>query len=370
MLHPLNPLPVDVERKLLTLVDRQRELLEFAVNHTVFDPSDFRKTCGDGFADWLNEKQYTGVLNNLKQLIQCPQSEKEQVLSDFDHDQEFWLNESSFQFSFDPQKTGAHKAAKGCLNPFFEKFYRFDLLLRDSESLVKRDIFEGYVKKNPSVRGVCAFCDGSMKKDQPRQRFRDYTLEHFFQKDQHPSICLHPYNLIPCCEICQEERGNKEALELNGAPLKFGDIFHPLLRPARERVELQYYSYDLEPEDLKFVDAYLEDCSKGVAVYSQLYRVPQRWKELWMEIDDVVKGRLAGLIENHKYSNNAEVTLRDFEQMIHIAIRSLQPFTNRYAYPACRWLMWARNDPRRVAMLYKSMVTVGEVHLESQSIRS
>jgi hypothetical protein len=357
MLHPLNPLPPELEDKLLKLIDRQRELLLFAVNHGAFDDDVLRESLGDRFTEWLHIDKYTGVLIYLEQLVGSPQADKESVLRDFDHDQEFWLGDDpSFQFAFDPNSTDAHKAAKGCLNPFFEEFFGFDLLLTNGTGFRKRDIYDGYVLTNSTVDRVCGFCDGSMKRDRPKRQGRDYTLEHFFHKESHPSISMHPYNLVPCCEVCNKERGNREALEVDGRVLTLGEIFHPLLRPARENVELRYYSQGLEPEELEFIRIDREEWESAITVYSELYRIPERWLELWADIDGVVGGRLRALIDLHRNSQGAGITPIAFEQMVHSVLRSLQDYTARYEYPAHYWLMWARNDRRRLKMLYQSHV--------------
>lgn len=372
MLHPLEALPTEVETKLLALVDRQQELLEFAVNtssntrllrdHGSYDFTEaaetlLRSKLGDNFTDWLSLVEYTGIRINLERLVGHSKADKESVLRDFDHDQAFWLDDDpSFRFAFDPRKSAAHGAAKGCLNPFFERFFGFELLLPDGTGFRKREIYDGYVSKNPTIDRVCGFCDGSMKRDRPKRQRKEYTLEHFFHKELHPSICMHPYNLIPCCDVCNDLRGEHEVLEVDGRALALGEIFHPLLRPARENVELRYYSDDLQPEELEFMRIHVEAWESAISVYSKLYRIPERWLEMWTDIDSVVSGRLRGLIESHRTSGNDEISFNDFEKMVHAAIRSLQGYAYRFEYPAHHWLMWARNDSRRLELLYRSHV--------------
>ncbi|MGB1250553.1 MAG: hypothetical protein ACPG8W_08090 [Candidatus Promineifilaceae bacterium] len=360
MLHPLKPPIKQVEDRLLDLIEWQEKLLVFAANHTDANETALRTALGDVFTDWLMEKRYTGLRNSLAELVTCPASDKQAVLQDFEHDQNFWLGDPSFRFAYD-MRTDAHKFGRKCLNLFYEIFYAFDKLLQIDEPFKRTNLYEGYLSNNPNLARVCPFCDGSFTRELPKKgKITKVTLEHFFHKAAHPTICLHPHNLFPCCAICNSQRADQEMLWLDEAPLSMGDIFHPILNPARNNIEIRYYSRDIHsPDDLEFVKIYKEDWHKAIGVYSTLYRIPARWKELWTEVESVVQTRLWAAIDNHRDSGNAAPSLVEFDNMIGLIIRSLKRYSNRYEYPAHRWLVWVRSESDRVRKLHQAYVVVG-----------
>lgn len=358
MLHRLNPPTAQIEDDLLALVERQRQLLTFACNHDHFDESALRVTLGDQFTEWI--LRHSDLRNFLTHLLSCAPADKAEVLADFDHDQEYWaqLNDSTFQFSFSPNKSDAHQYAKECLNCFYTLINSSARLLSPPRQFKRADIIDGYIQENLFLKQICPCCDGNWP-EKPGRNDTPYTLEHFFHKEEHPTICLHPYNLVPMCDVCNSRRGNKEVLEsAPGIQVGVHKIFHPLFRPAKENVELQYYSPDLRPERLQFVNlpTQLGDWSEAITVYDRLYEIPQRWQERWDEIDSVISMQVRTALEAHKYMQQTPPTLIDFERLLGGVINALNEHNGRYQYVAQRWLVWAKQY--YLERLYEAHVTV------------
>ncbi|MCA9872846.1 MAG: hypothetical protein KC441_04310, partial [Anaerolineales bacterium] len=342
---------------LLALIDRQRQLLEFACNQDQFDESVLRADLGDQFAGWI--LRHSDLSNSLTQLLSCVQADKAKVLADFDHDQNFWdqMDDSTFKFAFSLDKSTAHKKAKECLNFFYGAISATGPLFPTPKQFKRADIINGYIETNPLLRFICPCCDGNWPELSGKDK-TPYTLEHFFHKEAHPTICLHPFNLIPMCEVCNSRRGDKEVLgTAPGIQVGAHKIFHPLFRPAKEKVELQYYSPDLRPERLQFVNlpTQLDDWREAIAVYDRLYEIPQRWQERWDEIDSVISIQLRTALEAHRYMQQTPLSLIDFERLLGGIIKSLNEHNGRYQYVAQRWLVWAKQY--YLERLYEAHVT-------------
>lgn len=365
MLHRLKPPTESVESNLFALVDRQRQLLDYARRHNTYNEQLLDAELGHSFASWLTARRQNDLLEALKQLIICSEAEKDDVLNGFDHDQEFWapVDESLFQFAFSPTKTKAHEHAKKCLNTFYKSIPSLAPLLPSPQQFRPEDIIEGYIATNPFLKLLCPCCDGSWPEQAGRER-TPYTLEHFFHKDAHPTVCLHPYNLIPVCGVCNTRRGNKEVLESDSEKsLGIHKIFHPLFRPAKEYVELQYYSRGLNPERLQFVNlpTQLDDWREAIEVYDLVYEIPKRWQGQWHQIDEVIGIQIRAGLQGYLSREQPPISLSDFEGIISRIIKDLKEPPGRYQYPAHRWLEWAKQY--RLENLYEAHVKARDLHI-------
>ncbi|MEM7118486.1 MAG: hypothetical protein AAF614_39050 [Chloroflexota bacterium] len=368
MLHRLSPPAVQVEENLFALVGRQRQLLHFACSHTDYDEGAFRSELGDSFADWIQAGRHSCLLDDFKQLISCATVDKRLVLADFNHDQKFWEQSDSatFQFAFSPSKTAAHQHAKECLNAFYKSLNSLARLLPVPQQFKRKNVVDGYIATNPFLARICPCCEGDWSEQVSRSQ-TPYTLEHFFHKGEHPTICLHPYNLIPMCDVCNSRRGNKEMLHSEtGTYIGIDKIFHPLLRPAIECVELQYYSIDLnKPEKLKFVNlpTQLDDWSEAIEGYNFVYEIPKRWQERWNEIDGIIATQVRVALNAHYYSQQSPISRIDFERILSGIILGLNKSAARYHYPAQRWLTWAKQY--KLQDLYEAHVMERGLHLSN-----
>ncbi len=87
----------------------------------------------------------------------------------------------------------------------------------------KTEFLRLFIKANPNL-GVCPMCDGSLG---------DAEVDHFLPKSKYPFLSMHPLNLVPICQTCNNFRRKGDKV-----PLDPGDTdptagwFHPYLRPA------------------------------------------------------------------------------------------------------------------------------------------
>lgn len=102
MLHPLKPPDRQCEGDLIALIAWQRKTLQYARDHTQFLRDTFRQFMGDDFVDWFEDSRRNGhkkqktAFNKFKQsledLVKCDSNQKQMVLNDFEHDQDFYLH--------------------------------------------------------------------------------------------------------------------------------------------------------------------------------------------------------------------------------------------------------------------------------------
>lgn len=356
MLHPLNP-PACIS-ELNHLIDWQKKVLEYARDHSRHDWSTFRSVLGDDFTDFiLNNQNLSGnwgkafrrFEQDLSRLVKCPRQDKQKVITDFNHDQTFFahLDDLNFTFAFPHSISDAHKEAKNCLNAFYEFLsvgYPHALVPTHVGSLFrKQDVVVGYKQTNEFVEYVCPCCD-SQWTDTPGGNEEGYTLEHYFHKKMYPSICLHPFNLVPMCSGCNSRRGEKDALNPDPSlRLLYTEIFHPIHRPVRNHAELTYQSTANGRELMGFTDLPGQSSSWADAIdaYGLLYEIPDRWQTLWKRVEQRIDRSLKACLRHFELEGKS-LNVALFSTAIDRAIIDLEENFEHFNYPAARWLRWAK----------------------------
>jgi len=362
MLHPINP-PSCVN-ELLALVDLQKKTLEFAEANSTYSDAVFKAFVPIKFVDWLlnlkingrkdAKKVATDFLNDLGQYVQYPQVEKRQVLADFIHDQSFYaeIDNPLFEFSLLSTKSIAHNLASRLLVKFYSLLgegYPPELVGRTSgtSSFAKRDVIAGYVETNDSIEYVCPCCDNAYTTDNPRTiNGQGCTIEHYFPKSIYPSLSLHPLNLIPMCDFCNNKKEDKDPLNLllQPAPLliPYEEVFHPYSRPVRNIATLMVTSNSTLPEKLEFKAKNPPPTyGSSIEAYSIIYQIPDRWNKSRTKVDN----RVALYIRRvQRRFGGVRIDDRVFDQILQEAIDELVDSfgSDHLSYPAASWLTWAR----------------------------
>ena len=208
MLHPLNP-PTCID-ELLTLVNFQRKMLEFAEANPTYTDAALRVEVSNDFVDWiLRLKSGTGrpqkianrFIQELTEYAKCSLSEKRKVLQILNSDQNFYsqLMIQLLLFPLLPSKSQSHERAKKCLCEFYELLgIGYPPILAgntvSSPLFNKESVVRAYKTSNPNIEFVCPCCDSAFT-DSAAASEQGYTLEHYFPKSLYPSICMHPLKL-------------------------------------------------------------------------------------------------------------------------------------------------------------------------------
>jgi hypothetical protein len=359
MLHPIKLTDRQCEDDLFALIGWQRKILQYAISHERFRDDTFRAFMGDDFFIWFEESRNNGVKDqkkafnkfqqHLNALAKCEVTAKQTILNDFEHDQDFCfhLDDPDFVFAFSPEISPAHEEAKVCLNAFYE-FLNWGFpptLIPSDRTFYRQNIVQSYLEQNPILLKVCPCCDNSWP--EPDQASKTpYTLEHFFHKKEHPSICLHPFNLIPMCRVCNRRRDDKDVLSPTGEfDLSMDQIFHPLERPVRNYVQLEFRSRRLEPELMNFVNlpTRIDDWQIAINAYEDIYEIPSRWQVSWLEIQTVANNAIYYALQALQRAG-VSVSRDQFGQELDKITETLMHDYGRYQYPAGRWLAWAKTN--------------------------
>ena len=364
MLHLLNP--PECGRELGFIIGLQRKTLKYSCAFTIYNDADYENFVGADFVAWLNARRHTGTdqdksvrkfFQDIPRLLRCDPALKHQTLVDFLHDQSFFrfLNDPTYQFCFSTTKTIAHEEATKILVYFFDflGFAGFPAnvmahITGGLNGFCKNDVVEGFKITNPGIEYVCPSCDNAFT-DSGSGNAEGYTLEHYFPKSRYPSICLHPYNLIPMCSKCNKVKGDNDPLAPTDRtniphPVPYAEIFHPIQRPVLSQAELTFSSVAMG-ETMNFVSRdparqYLP----SINAYELLYDIPPRWKVVWKRVDkrvnDSIKNALRIYLGGRQYNEQS------FDEVLRYAIIDLRDHcgSEYLSYPACRWLEWARNN--------------------------
>lgn len=356
MLHPLNPPTCITE--LQELINWQRKVLIYARDHSSFNRGSYAAAMGADFLAFIaqgktfsgnSSKPFKDFESALEQLTNCPLTNKQQVVADFEHDQKFYtyLDDPSFQFALRPAKSKAHQLAQKCLVTFYE-FLSSGLpqvlVPAHVKSIFRKpDIVEGYKQTNDFVEYVCPCCD-SQWTDVPGANREGYTLEHYFHKEEYPSICLHPLNLVPMCTGCNNRRHNKDALNPRGSlPIPYDEVFHPLYRPVRRHAELTYIPSASGREQMQFIALPSErkNWVNAIDGYGIMYQIPDRWHRLWKRVEQRADRTVRACIRLVT-RDGRPLDQTVFKTVLDDAIYDLETNYEHFNYAAARWLRWAR----------------------------
>jgi len=362
MLHPLNP-PCS-RRELGFLIGLQRKTLEFSCTFKTYNDADYARFVGVDFVTWLNSRRHTTLdqdksvrkfFRDMPGLLRCDPALKNQVLSDFIHDQSFYrfFTDPTFHFLFAPSKSPAHAETTKILIYFYDFLgiagYPAKVMshiLGSVKGFCKNDVVEGFEATNPGIQYVCPCCDNAFT-DSGNGNAKGYTLEHYFPKSLYPSICLHPYNLIPMCSKCNDVKGQNDPLSPKDHyntlhTVSYADVFHPIYRPVRSIAELLFRSTS-GGEVMYFASKdSLRPLNPSITAYELLYDIPPRWKTLWKRVDKRVDDEIKRALKSLARGQAIDPGL--FDRVLQVAIEELenQCGSEYLSYPAFRWLSWAR----------------------------
>ncbi|TAK35598.1 MAG: hypothetical protein EPO30_11840, partial [Lysobacteraceae bacterium] len=233
MLHPTN-LP-DCEPILQQLLDFQERLLEYACQHNDIIQAELEAEFGKDITDWLFANKAC-VLQSLIPFSRQPQPDKGTVLADFRHDRRYPAGKDDPTFLFtlrvDNTPSPARKFAKEWLVGYYKQFAEKDgfpafILPGVFIGLFnKQHWWQGFLAKNPK-RYVCSVCDGTMN--------HGVTIEHYFPKAVYPTMSLHPHDLLPLCDKCNNDKGDNDLLAGGNITL----LFLPYHRHVRDSARLE-----------------------------------------------------------------------------------------------------------------------------------
>lgn len=361
MLHPINP-PSCID-EFWALVDLQKKMLEFAEANSVYTDAAFKAFVPSEFVDWVidlringkkdSRKAATDFLKDLVDYVKFPLAEKSQVLADFVHDQDYFaqLDNPSFSFHFLPGNSSAHEKATGLLVKFYiflGEGYPPELVGHPSGTapFTKHDVIVGYKRTNPSLEYICPCCDNAFT-DNPRTvGGQGYTIEHYFPKSLYPSLSLHPMNLIPMCNFCNDIKGNVDPLNPLPLPIilsiSYAEMFHPYSRPVRGLAKLEVITNPACSESMEFIAKNPPPTYKpSIDSYSIMYQIPDRWNKNRARVD----GRITLYIKRvQKRFNGVTIDDKIFDQILQESIQELEEGfgIDHLSYPAAHWLAWAR----------------------------
>ncbi len=356
MLHKVNP--PDCQAELNELIGYQRKVLQFAVRNTAYSDQGFRAVMGNDFVDWINKgwnhslrrvhRVFRTFLQNIQMLTKQPRLEKEQVLTQFENDQDYFdnLDNPHFVFSFDVNSKQTHEIARDVLVGFYNLLgigfpqVLFPFSIEDG-IFRKINVVEGFKNTNAFIQYVCPCCDNNFA-DTIRANIEGYTLEHYFPKSLYPAICLHPLNLIPMCEGCNSRKSDDDPIRpsaLAPATIPLPELFHPIKRPVSTKVNLVFSS---RKPKLDFKAIYPPpDYRPSIDSYDAFYGIPSRWENVWFRIEGRMDRCIKQAIRYFKMQGKI-ITQENFNYIIEVALEELQIEIGReqFAYPAFHWLNW------------------------------
>jgi len=367
MLHPINP-PSCVN-ELLALVDLQKRMLGFAEANSVYSDAAFKTFVPTEFVDWLVDLKVNGrkdakkvAADLLKELgeyvndtVKFPSAEKSQVLADFVSDQEYYaqIDNPIFEFSLLPNKSITHEKASVLLVKFYALLgegYPSALVGHQSgtESFSKIKVVDGFIEKNPGIAHVCPCCDNPFTDTIRTINGQGYTLEHYFPKSVYPSICLHPFNLIPMCRFCNDRKGAVDPL--NPLPslvrIPYTEIFHPISKSVRAMADLCFSSNSAMLTSMEFVAKNPPPTyENSIEAYKIMYQIPDRWNKSWTKVLRKTEVYLKSTFKRYKNQQLDEAVL---DEIVVETIADLEEyFGSEYLnYPAAKWLKWAQANKR------------------------
>ncbi len=337
MLHPTE-LP-DCADLLEQVLDFQERLLEFGCRMPAITPDDFRAELGNEVFDWLDS---TNARRKLFQPIyafaELPQDEKESILADFRHDRTFWDNadDATFQFRLLGDDEN-RKMIRMWLIRYFDIFSTTmgldAALLGRNQSIGKGNWLQDYQEKN-NRRITCAVCDGSMN--------HGVTVEHFLPKSRYPALSVHPYNLLPTCNKCNNGKGEKYPLDGHNLTTVFVPYKDDVCSVAHLEFSDDGHGGEIVGLAPNTPDPVIESQLQS---FSALFDIPGQWQRNIHEISEIA---WRGLRDYVTAIRDEGVTLERAtmpDRLDRLCRRMESDWgTAHYYYPATEWLRWARDE--------------------------
>lgn len=339
MLHPAE-LP-EYSKQLEKVLDFQERLLEFGCRMPEITPDDFRDELGDELFDWLTStRQLRKLFEPIYEFARLPQDEKDAILADFRHDRTFWdhKDNATFQFRLLGGSTNKNRQRVGTwLIGYYKRFSGTvgldGPISEDVQSILKKSWFDAYRKKNKQ-RNTCAACDGSMN--------HGITVEHFLPKSRYPALSMHPYNLLPFCDKCNNEiKGEKDPLKGHNLTT----IFIPYRDSVRLVAHLEFSDDGKGGETIQFVPNSSDPVvDSQLQSFSYLFDIPGQWQKNIHEIGESawrsLHRHLRGL-QRQGLTMDKTTVLKAWEAFCDDL--ELDWGTDHYLFPKTEWLRWAKD---------------------------
>ena len=311
-------------------------LLAFVETHNAILTADLQSEFGVEIAKWLTDNDVR-VLEKLKEICRTKSvADKQVILSDFRHDREFTahLNDPTFQFQTRPAKTDP-------LRTWLVKFYEqlkntgFHPLICGHHPTDFRDIhwWELFNKENPK-RTMCVTCDGMM--------INRKTIEHYLPKSEYPALSIHPSNLVPMCDKCNNGKDNDDPL--NGRNIT--EIFLPYRDIISQVIDLDFSSTVGGAEIITIrPTGSAPQLTTQVSHYSTVYQIPKRWNDGLNEIASLAIVRLKERLRVLR-DEGIPVDRAKFYSVIQRTVVQMEEDWGSYpyCYPATKWLLWAKDN--------------------------
>jgi hypothetical protein len=201
---------------------------------------------------WLWRKR-AAIAAPLVRLILIPKDKKQGIREAFEDDIKLRERFRDGQFRYlqlSPTCGSALIFVKQILEAFYDDILAEDGvsedIIQDVFPLNRQSVLWAFVRANPELH-VCPACDG----DPPA--LTGHTIladcDHFFPKTKYPFLSIHPLNLSPFCEKCNQRlKGTKDVLTDIAGIGSLQDIYHPYLCPARDDIKV---NIERDPADDK-----------------------------------------------------------------------------------------------------------------------
>lgn len=340
MLHKIN-LPAS-EPILQCVLDFMERLLEIAC---AYDPAlgnaplraeDLELAFGSEVTSWLTENSST-VLEKLKAFANRSQVNKLSTLSQFRNDRVFTAHLTDPAFRFQIHHPAATDDVKTWLVKFYDQLKSVSgfhpVVCNHHSHFNYKDWWMSFDIANPNQTMCCA-CDGSMNHGR--------TIEHYFPKAIYPVLSVHPSNLIPVCDKCNNDKGDTDPLD----GVNFDQVFIPYRDSIDEVMELDFtvVSGGRELIHLRPIGTDLNLPVK-INKYSELFKIPGQWNKNIHEIAPIAIKYLRQLVRGMKKSGDA-ITRDDFKNLIDEVCDDMEKDwgNTHYFYPASKWLRWAKDN--------------------------
>lgn len=178
---------------------------------------------------------------------------------------------------------------------------------------------------------VCPYCNRnfmerySLKKNGSNQSYFKGDLDHHYSKDEIPALMLSFYNLIPCCKVCNHEKGNSGLRP-----------FHPY--------------YDYEEKEYRFsVEVYTEEDKKDIIHNMLIDDIESKRFDstVWQGISDNFKIILKGIDETELNDciKNSNTLFKLEKKYNHSKDYVKELIRKKYIYPKIRKEELLKNFP-------------------------
>jgi len=263
----------DCADALLKVVEFQRQLFKYAVEHVEINWVELEKVFGKDTTNWLRDgKQRTVLVDSLKgdekkpnreNFFEYPYEKKKELFIAFCNDIKFHTKPDKDSFTF--QLDGSCVVIKKWLNKFYKVFtdninQGFPPSLTGLPEVLNGDYWWKSVKQ-VNQQYTCPICDKLLDETQ--------SIEHFLPKSMYPALSIHPYNLFPSCKKCNNEKGNKNPLPSRKLPCCLHPYYHSL-----EQDSLIHFKLNNGKEVIV-----LHPVCHTSQEFNRLFMLPDRWND-------------------------------------------------------------------------------------------